>query len=172
MEKQICSVCQKPKAQLSCGVCACSLCKNCTSFLDEDTFSFLTHTPKNLRHQVYCATCFSSEVESHLNEYNQTVLQAKEILIFDKTQSKETRLIKRVEEKYEIKDCTDRDELIMKMAFRAVRSKYNAVIDVEIIPEKLRTGSYQTMRWSGSGTPAHVETKKLIKDRSFWSTPN
>ncbi len=98
--------------------------------------------------------------------------KAKEIMIFTKSQAKETRFVKRLEEPFNLKNYADHDEIIMRMAFRAVEMDFNAVIDVDVYSEKVRMGSYQTQTWCGTGIPAHVDEKKIIKDRSFNSQPN
>lgn len=172
MEKVICSVCQKPKAKLDCGICHSPLCKNCAQFLAEDTFSFLKKIPEVLKQSIYCPPCFTENVEQPLAEYNATMIKAKEILIFTKSQGKETRFIKRLEDPIVLKNFPDHDELLMRMAFKAVQMDYNAIVDVDLTSEKVRTGAYQTQTWTGTGIPAFVDDNKLIKDRSFSSQPN
>jgi hypothetical protein len=172
MEKIVCTTCQKPKAPLKCGLCECAICKNCTEFVSEDAFAYLEKIPQELTHQAYCLSCYNEKVDGQLQAYRQTMELAKNIIIYNKKQFKETRFIKRYEEPYKITDCLEESEVIMKMAFRAIRANYNAVIDVEVIPEKVRDGSYQTTKWSGSGIPAEVLDSQLVKDRSFKSTPN
>ena len=93
-------------------------------------------------------------------------------MIFTKSQGKETRFIKRLEEPFDFKNYPDHDEIQMRMAFKAVQMDYNAVVDVDIFSEKVRIGAYQTQTWSGTGIPVFVDDKKLIKDRSFSSQPN
>ena len=48
-----------------------------------------------------------------------------------------------------VKDCPDRDETIMRLAFFAAQRSSNAVIQVEVTAEKVRNGAYQTSKWSG-----------------------
>lgn len=172
MEKMICTVCQKPKATLECGLCQDHLCKYCARIMDEDSFSFLTEIPASLAHGVYCTPCFDSTVSAPLQDYTETMEQAKNIQVFFKAHSKETRLIKRVEDPIQVAHCADERDVIMRLAFLAVKSKHNGVIDIEVAAKKVKTGSYQTTTWSGTGIPANVRPEKLIKDRSLWHHPS
>lgn len=172
MEKAICSQCQKPKANLECGLCQCSLCKACAQFVEEDRFSFLAKVPEDLSHTVYCDPCYAAKIAPEIEIYDNTMELAKNIHVFDKSQGKETRLIKRLEEPLKVVDCTDRNETVLRLAFFTAQKKYNAIVDVELKYEKIKNGSYQTMKWSGSGIPANVDSAKLVKDRSTWHQPN
>lgn len=172
MEKLNCCICQKPKATLSCGVCASPVCKYCAQFLEAETFTYLRQVPKEASHTTYCGPCYSEKVAPVLENYNDTLERAKNILIFTKQQNKETRFIKRYEEVVHVTECLDREDVIMRLAFVAAQGDFNGVIDIEIVSKKVRNGSYQTTQWSGSGIPAHVNPDKLIKDKSFSSDPN
>ena len=173
MEIKNCVTCHKPKATLVCGICACSVCKYCAQIMDDGAFSFMAKVPEKLKHQVFCGPCYDTEVAGELQTYNETMERAKEVQVFFKDQSKETRLIKRPERKpYRISDCADHDETVMRLAFLAAQANYNALIEVDVVSEKVRQNSYQTHIWSGTGMPANVEARRLIKDRSFRSYPN
>ncbi len=172
MEKTICSICQKPKSNLQCGLCNETVCKGCAEFIPEDTFSFLKKIPDELKHTIFCLSCYNTAVQGQLAAYNEIMQRAKDVMIFTKSQAKETRFVKRDQIPYKIKECTDHDEVIMRMAFKAVQMNFNSVIDVEVLTEKVRIGSYQTSKFAGSGMPANVILSSLVKDRSLWSTPN
>lgn len=172
MEVLACSSCQKTKSLLQCGYCECSVCKNCAEFLAEDAFQLLLSVPAEHKHSVYCQSCYRDQVEGQLVIYRETLEKAKDIMIFDKSQGKETRLVKRDEDKIQIPKCADYDEVIMKLAFKAVQMNYNAVVDVDVRSEKVRIGAYQTQVFSGSGIPAFFKTSQIVKDRSIWSAPN
>ncbi len=172
MEKQICYLCHKLKATLCCGLCTESICKSCAQFLNDDSFAFMKKVPTQLSHTTYCEPCFHNEVEPELAAYAQTLERAKNILVFSKTQSKETRKIKRTEDPVRVIDCPDHDETILRLAFFAAQGNYNAIVDMELVSEKVKNGSYQTSKWAGVAVPAQVNDAKLIKDRSSWSDPN
>ena len=167
-----CGDCQKIKAPLSCGLCAKQLCKSCTQFLAGDSFLFNLSLPPQLQHQRYCLQCFSVSVQPELDRYAELVSQAKEILVFEKSQSKETRLISRKEELISISNCVDREEAVMRLAFQAVQKGYNSIIDLDLTGKKVIRGGYQKTYWSGTARPADVSDKKLLKDRSLRSNPN
>jgi hypothetical protein len=172
MEKKHCYLCQKTKANLTCGLCAETICKSCTRFLNEDRFSFLKPIPKQLSHTTYCEPCFHNTVEPEFEKYDDVIQQAKSILVFSKTQGKETRLVKRLEDQVRVDDCADEDETILRLAFFAAQAGYNAIVDVDVTSEKVRTNNYQTLKWTGTAIPAHVMESKLIKDRSMKTYPN
>ncbi len=167
MEKKICSTCFKPKATLVCGLCSDPICKSCAQFLEEESFLFLPLRPPESLQTTFCGPCFDAQVAPILENYSQTLERAKEILIFTKTQNKETRFIRRDEDRIHITACSDREEVVMRLAFQAAQRNFNGVIDMEVSTRKVRDGSYQTTEWTGSGIPAHVNPEKLVKDRSF-----
>ena len=140
--------------------------------MPDDAFSFLKKIPEELNHTAFCLSCYNEKVQMQLAQYNQTMEKAKDIMIFTKSQAKETRFVKRDQIPYKIKECADHDEVILRMAFRAVQMNFNSVIDVDVLAEKVRTGSYQTSKFTGTGMPANVILSKLVRDRSLWSTPN
>ena len=93
MENNGCVTCGKSKATLVCGACSASVCKYCAQILEDGAFSYLAKIPAALSHQVYCGTCYDKDVAAELQNYNETMERAKEIQVFFKAQSKETRLI-------------------------------------------------------------------------------
>lgn len=172
MSNQPCSTCHKSKANLVCGLCESTICKKCTLFIEEDSFSFMPKLSPELKHTSYCGTCFDSTVAPFQQKYNALMEQARNTLVFTKSQAKETRFIKRMENVVEVIDCADHDEAVLRLAFFAAHLKYNAIIDVDITSKKIRDGNYQTTVFSGTGMPADVHESRLMKDRSLWSTPN
>lgn len=172
VENKACATCGKKKSLLECGPCHDPICKSCANFLVEGTFSLMKTVPAELQHTVYCYSCHLTHVEGPLAHYNDLVKQAKEIMVFDKTQGKETRFIRRNEDWIEVKDCEDKEEVLMKLAFHAVEMGCNAVIEVDITAQKIRLGAYQTQLFKGTGRPALVKENQLVKDRSIWHFPN
>jgi hypothetical protein len=86
--------------------------------------------------------------------------RAKEVMVFFKTQSEETRLIRRVEKPFQVSDCVDRDEVIMRLAFLAAENNFNALVDVSVLSEKVRNEGYQTTKWKGTGVPVQLDPAK------------
>lgn len=161
-----CLTCSKTKAPLTCGICKGAICKSCTQFVEEEAFSFLSEVPKDLRHQAYCFQCFDNQVKPQLDTYNSMIEQAKQIIIFTKKESKITRLMKRMEAPFEVKECAGEYEATMRLAFKAVQANYNVLIDFELTHKKVREGSYQKLIWNGSAIGVSIEPHKLPKERT------
>ena len=154
--KDLCITCQKPNAQLTCGLCASSVCKYCARILDETDFEFLRPKPADLSHEVYCEPCYLAKVHEPYQKYSETLSKARNINVYYKAQSKETRLLKRREEPVKVENCLDEQQVLMSLAFLAAEAGYNGLIDVDVKSVKVRNGKYQTSTWSGTGVPANV----------------
>jgi hypothetical protein len=161
-----CATCFKSKAHLTCGICKSAICKSCTQFVEEEAFSFLSEVPEDLRHQTYCFQCFDNQVKPQLDTYNSDMQRAKQILIFTKKEAKITRLMKRLEAPFEVKDCAGEYEATMRLAFKAVQANFNVLIDFQLNHKKVRTGSYQKLVWNGSAIGVSIEPQKLPKERT------
>lgn len=161
METSICCVCQKPKAQLECGLCNSPVCKKCVQFIDEDAFSFYKVVPKNLKHTTYCGPCYAESVVDEITKYDQLLEQAKDIFVFYKDQGKETRRMSRELKIFEVKACADREEVILRLAFLAALDGYTTIVDVDLQQQKIREGSYQHSLWHASAVPVKIEVEKL-----------
>lgn len=167
-----CCICQKPKTTLVCGVCQQDVCKSCTVFLENDQFSFLESKPDFLKSAAFCSACYTEKVAPELAKYEETMEAAKSILVFEITQGKETRLLKRKEPKITVIECPDKNETILRLAFLAVQKGFNAIIDVDLKYKKVKEGKYQHTIYSATAIPANVTDKTLVRDRSIWSDPN
>lgn len=160
-----CSSCQKLKAGLHCGLCECTLCKACTQFVDEETFSYLPKLPKELAHQTYCAGCYEQKVRPQIDLYEANMKRARDIVVFSKKESKITRLVKRLEPALHAENCLDEQEATMRLAFLAVLQEFNVLIDFEVRSEKVKNGSYQKLVWKASAIPVNIDVDKLPKMR-------
>jgi hypothetical protein len=172
MEKALCETCRSAKTALKCGLCDEPSCKSCAHLFDEDAFSFLPKVPAHLCKGVYCHTCFQAKVAADVEAYEQMMERARKIDVYMIDQGKETRLIRREGDPYVIKECADRDELILRLAFRAALDGFTTLVEVDVVGKKVRDGSYQKVIYSGSGIPANARAKQIIKDKSFRSDPN
>ena len=172
----ICSSCQqtsaKHKAKLECSLCQAAICKSCAHIIDPVDFAFAASFTTTLAGGTYCPACFDSQIQPSVTLYEQTATAARDVAVFFKTQSKETRLLSRLEKPLTIDHCADRDEAIMHLAFLATRAGFNGLIDVDVSSRKVRNEAYQTLVWKASGVPCEVSEAKLIKDRSFRTDPN
>ncbi len=161
MDLKICTICQKPKAKLHCGICKEPICKNCTQFVDENYFSFCKEIAADLVFSTYCGTCFNLTVEPAIANYDRMLQNAREVSLFYKDQGKETRRMSRVEKPVVVENCLDRDELILRLAFRAVEEGFNALVDVDLVSQKVKQGNYQHLIWRGTAVPISLEPEKL-----------
>lgn len=168
MSNAICGTCQKPKATRQCGLCESPLCKAC-SVLPED-LTLVAEPPPELRHSFYCAACFDQVVEPLLGRYREILERAREVYVFTKDQSKETRLIKRKEAPLKVAECEDYDETLMRLAYLAAEAGFNALVDVDISSRKIRDGSYQSTLYSGTAIPVQIDPRRY--DRPDISNPN
>lgn len=167
-----CVSCFKVKATLVCGLCQEELCKACAQFMDDENFAYLPQKPPVLSHDTYCPNCFDKHVAAELVAYEQMLAQAKTVPVYLRKQSKETQRIERTAEPVVVKDCTDRNETLVRLAFQALQGGYTALVDVELTSVKIRPGNYQSTVWQGVGVPVLLDESKLLRDRSLWQTPN
>ncbi len=172
MNKESCATCSSQKISNHCGICADKLCKSCSVFLSPEDFQYMMTPPPETEHPVYCSGCYATVMTEKIDLYNQNLEKAKQVAVFGKSQGKETRFIKRFELPIVITDGSDENDVTMRMAFRAVEMNYDALIDADVIPKKVRNGSYQTSTWSGIAIPVKLDRDKLMKDRSFSTDPN
>jgi len=163
MEKQFCSLC-KSKAQSKCGLCECVVCKKCAHYVAEDTFYYLPEIPTELSHGVYCPQCFAATIKPQLDIYEETLARAKNVDVFSKKQSKETRLVKRSNKVISVKNCTDYDELILRLAFIAAQENFNTIFDLDIKSKKVKNAAYSNLIWDGTARPASFDNKRKIFD--------
>ncbi|WP_413576152.1 hypothetical protein ACLVWU_17350 [Bdellovibrio sp. HCB290] len=163
MENTNCVVCQKPKANLECGVCHEHVCKKCAQFVDEGTFSYMETIPDMLKSSVFCGPCYDLNIAPELEQYEADMEKAKTISIYMTSDSKVTSRFSRKEKAIEIKDCPDREELLMRLGFLAVKAGFNALIDVEVNSEKVKPGGkYQYTKWSGKGVPTQITSRRFL----------
>ena len=173
MEKIKCATCASNKTTLRCGLCEEAACKTCAHLFDEDAFSFLPKVPDELAKGIYCHSCYVSQIEPHVEAYEKTMAAARKIDIYTIDQGKETRLIPRVKDiKYVIDNCADEKEMILRFAFFAVLDGYTTLVDVDILSEKVRDGTFQTTRYFGSAVPANAKPEHIVKDKSLRHNPN
>jgi hypothetical protein len=171
MENQNCSSCGA-KSRYPCGFCEGRVCKSCVQFVDEDRFSFQPELAEKFTHSTYCPQCYDQHIAPAAAKYDDTMEKAKDILVYEKSQGKETRLLSRTAKPVRVESCADRDETLLRLAFQAALAGYNGIIDVDIKHEKVRDGAYQTTNWSGTGIPTNIEGRRLVRDRSTWDNPN
>ena len=117
--------------------------------------------PAALSHTRYCGRCFDSAVAPALQDYEAAVEKARVVFVYYRGQGQETRLMKRIHPPIHVEGISDRSDVLMRLAFLAVRAGFNTLVDVEILPQKIRQGSYQTTSWSGRGIPTYEDPEKI-----------
>lgn len=163
-----CAVCTTKKPTLECGICHSAICKSCTDFVDENTFRYAPQIPNRLQgSSTYCLNCYTTDVIPEIEQYENLLAVAKEIRVFDSTQGKETRLLKRLEPTIEVKGCSDVPEATLKLAFITAKLGFNCMVDMELKTAKIRDGSYQTSEVNGTAIPTHLDEAKVMRDRTF-----
>jgi uncharacterized protein YbjQ (UPF0145 family) len=157
----VCKTCRKPKAPYTCGLCQENTCKSCTQFVGEESFAFLKVIPEVLKHNYYCSNCFDDQVAGPLDEYNETMEKARDIIIYGKDQTKLTRYLKRKEDPYHVDGCVDQEEAVLRMSFYAAQAKFNCLIDVNLTSKKVETGTYKKLVWSGTAVPITIDPNAI-----------
>jgi hypothetical protein len=87
--------------------------------------------------------------------------KAKKVFVFYTSQKRKPFALKRSRTQVSVKDIPDRDETIMRLAFLAALHNYNAIIETEIVSEKVRNHGYQKSNWRGKAIPILLDEKKL-----------
>jgi hypothetical protein len=158
-----CGFCQKSKSLLTCACCAESVCKNCALFLDANRLDFWDQRPSYLKESVFCPPCFDTKIQPAVDQYDRQLKEAHQLSIFFDNQGKETRFLSRKEKPIEVHNLSDREEVLLKLAFQAVLAGFNGLIDVQVSSEKKRNAGYQTQIYKGSGIPTMLPDRKLAK---------
>jgi hypothetical protein len=143
-----------------CGICKEALCKKCSIFPVEN-FSYYKAVPEKLTHPAYCSVCYDQEIAAPTQEYLEMVAKAKEIIVFSKSESKQTRLFSRKEFPYVVDNCLDEDDALQRMCFFAVENNFNCLIDISFAKKKIVVGSHKKFIWSGSAIPVNIDTKRI-----------
>lgn len=157
----LCCACRTPRVSTECEICQEPACKKCILHLGEDAFAFLPDVPEQLKKSRYCPLCYDSQVAPELAIYDEILARAKEVVFLTEGYRGEVPVIRKSKVEVRIAACADRDEVILRLAFLAARDGYNAVIKSVVSSVKVRNHSYVKSEWSGHGTPAVVDEKKL-----------
>ncbi len=153
MDKKTCESCFKEKTVLVCNDCESPSCKKCSCFIDEDEFEYPELLPERFRDQVFCPSCYNEHAAPVLADYRDILERAKVVDVYDKEQGSETGLIRRVEKPISIKDCDDREETLLRLAFYAAQKGFDTLVDVDITSKKIGKGTYKKLIWNGTAVP-------------------
>ncbi len=155
MKNTECTVCCKNKTALQCDQCSSASCKHCCYFIDENCFEFQSLLPEELQGKIFCPNCYHESISDKIELLQETLRAAKQMDIYGKEQSAETRLIRRQAKLLRIKDCDDRKEILIQLAFLAAQQGFNTLVDVDLRSTKVNNGSYVKTIWSGTASPVN-----------------
>lgn len=161
MKSELCLTCKKNQTALRCKSCNEASCKHCVHFIDEDLFELVSLLPEDLRNSTFCKNCYNQGVAERLSHFTDLAEKAKNVNVFTKVQTKETRRIKRIASPVKVQDCEDREETLLRLAFLAAEKGYDTLVDVDIKSKKVGDGKrYKKLVWIGSGIPVNPSIKK------------
>ncbi len=159
----------------TCALCGVQSVKRETYFVSEQDFAFarmgsdssnkrnvptsstagentlVAYTPGS-----YCLACYNHTIAPAQDRYAETLDQARNIKVFEIQQSKETRLMSRKESLLHVDDIYDRDEAVMRLAFKAVQMGFNTLIDLKTDSVKVKNGKHQHLVWSAQARPTNT----------------
>ena len=154
-------LCANPRNPQKCENCSAPVCKKCAHFLQSESFAFSDKVEKHLRHARYCVECFESIVQPALTKYDETMSAAKEVYFIPITYRGSVNVLQKHKEEVTVKDCIDRRETIMRLAFKAVELGYNSLVQGEVNREQVRNHAYQSSLWHGKGLPVNLDIERM-----------
>ncbi len=160
MEAKECTVCCSNKTAIQCDICSCASCKHCCYFIDEDVFEFVSLLPEKLQNKAFCPNCYNENISEEMEYLKETMQKARDVDVYLKDQGTETRRIRRIQKPIHIKECADREETLMRLAFLAAQKGFDTIIGVDIQAKKVGKGTYKKMIWSGTAVPVDPKIRK------------
>lgn len=163
MTETFCSSCRNPKVSKNpfhCGLCNSLLCKECIRTVDDGVFSFLKEIPEELAHATYCNPCYDAKVAPALESYEDTMARAREVVIYFKNE-RNLPPHRRANKPVSVKDCPDRKEAILRLAFFAAERGCNALMNIDLHSEKIQIAGYQKTHWSGTAYPVTMAPETI-----------
>lgn len=155
----------------TCQGCQNGIQKREVGFVDDETFAFLEALPEGVTPGAFCPSCFEERVRPALTAYQDLMAAAENVNMFYLSQSKESRFVRRTERRVQVDNCSDKQEAILRLAFKAVQIGKNALVDVDLRSRKvIAAGGYQTSLWAGVAIPADIDEAQL--NRRFVGAPN
>lgn len=158
--ESLCVECRSPVSgsESHCGLCEAPLCRKCRIFLPVEEFPLVSVRPPELQHSYYCGACNDQHVETFRAEYEETLEQAKSLIVLFKGSKSTVRILRKAAHPIQIENVRDRDEAILRLAFQAAKLGFNSVIDVEVSAQKVRHEGWQKSAWAGRGLPAEIKS--------------
>jgi hypothetical protein len=163
--KQVCINCHLPRAELSCGLCAADVCRDCVCRLAPEAFELRAEKPAELSHLSYCPGCYEETVTPALEAYEAMLETAKEVGYWAKNYRGSIPILEKGREVVAVEGARDRDEALLRLGFKAAELGFNGLVQGELKGHKVRRGGdprgYQSMEWSGHALPVRVDSARL-----------
>lgn len=158
-----CCSCLKSQPQHQCCACKEAVCKKCVQFLSKENFAYAQKMPAELEPGTYCPNCYEQKARPAIQDYESKLAAANDVHIFFRGQGQERRamFLKRRESPLRVTDCIDQEEALMKLAYLAAETGFNALIETEVESEKIHDGSYTLLKWHGTAIPCLGDIGRL-----------
>ena len=167
----ICIFCDSEKANWTCENCNNTICKKHLSKLNPEDYSIKSlNPPKVFSQTTFCIDCFESIVQPEIEIFNEQLEKAKNVGIWTENYRGKLPITKKALKPIQFKDFTDKKDLILALAFRAIEMGFNGVIELKWKSSKVRKNEYQKMIWEGQGLPVELPEEWLEKsDNNFFN---
>jgi hypothetical protein len=117
--------------------------------------------PEELKFNQYCLSCYAVKIKPQVIRYAELMKLAKQVYVIDKPHRQPLPVLRKAEESIKVKECPDKEEATLRLAFRAAELGFNAVLKANITYTKIRNFGYQKMVWGATGVPADLDTAVL-----------
>ena len=145
---------------MKCDDCDCLSCKHCSFIIDGEVFELVSLLPDSIKDKAFCPNCYNDKYGAIFEEQLEILERAKDVNVYSKIQTKETRLIRRIHKPIHIKECEGREETLLRLAFLAAKEGYDTLVDVDLTTQKIGTKSYIRLLWNGVAVPVDPKIKK------------
>lgn len=161
-----CEICRAPKAGKTCEECDAEVCKNCVVHLAADRFAYHPDPPPILLKHTFCRDCHEREIAPIEAAYDEVQRRSEGITVVRKTFRGQLPCLKRASASTVVANAAAANLALRHLQFLAAWAGYDAVVDVEVIPTKVRNHAYETKRWDAVGWFANLDYRRYHPDRS------
>ncbi len=165
MYMEICKVCHLNTTEIECGYCKGPICKKCLERCDLEMNEW--YQSKKDIHSVACPDCYEFTYTPLYQKFLEDMQMAQNMPIWPKTYRGKIPILNQSSQEVHIKECADKKEVVLKLAFQAVELNMNALKDVNVAYEKRRNHGYQKMIYSGTAKAIMADHSKLIDENKY-----